>query len=140
MKNIYRFFILGMLSSLLNAQELQSCSEISDSKARLECYDKSIKMSKPKQDTDNKFGLSKAMQTKKSPPTEIVTNIVGPFRGWKSGQVLTLENGQEWKVISRTSGYVKLESPQIKIIEGVWGSFDIKVEGFNVQGKVRRIK
>ncbi|MGX5172793.1 hypothetical protein ACUR5C_02040 [Aliikangiella sp. IMCC44653] len=137
MKKLYWVFALAMLSSVINAQELQSCADIKDSKARLACYDKTIE--KSKQVNEDKIGLP-SKKPAEALPKEINTHIVGPFRGWKNGQVLILANGQEWKVVSRTSGYVKLDSPKIQITEGVWGSFDIKVEGFNVQGKVRRIK
>ena len=74
-----------------------------------------------------------AIQTLKS-------NIVGDFRGWKKGAVLTLANGQKWKVMSRSGGYVKLTDPKIEIKRAILGSFKMKVEGLNSSAKVKRIK
>ncbi|TQV88971.1 hypothetical protein [Aliikangiella coralliicola] len=67
------------------------------------------------------------------------SNIVGEFRGWKKGSTLTLKNGQKWKVVSRTTGYVKLQNPAVEITRGVFGSFNMKVNGLNAVAKVRRV-
>ncbi|MDH5630310.1 MAG: type VI secretion protein [Gammaproteobacteria bacterium] len=70
----------------------------------------------------------------------IESHIVGTFKGWKKGQILTLANGQKWKVMNQRSGYVNTENPKVIISEGFWGSFNMKVEGLNAAAKVKRIK
>ncbi|WP_196138817.1 hypothetical protein [Aliikangiella sp. G2MR2-5] len=67
------------------------------------------------------------------------SRIIGEFKGWKKGAVLTLENGQKWKVMNSRSGYVKLDNPKVTISRGVFGSFDMEIEGLNAKGKVKRI-
>lgn len=70
----------------------------------------------------------------------IKTSIVGEFKGWKKGALLTLANGQKWRVKSRSKGYVKLINPEVVISRGFLGSYNMKVEGLNASAKVRREK
>lgn len=68
------------------------------------------------------------------------STIVGSFKGWKKGAIITLANGQKWKVTSKSSGYVKLMNPKVIIEQGFFNSYNMKVEGLNAQAKVKRIK
>ena len=70
----------------------------------------------------------------------IESHIVGTFKGWKKGQILTLANGQKWRVINQRSGYVNKDNPKVVITEGVMGSYKMKVEGLKAAAKVKRIK
>ena len=70
----------------------------------------------------------------------IKSHIKGPFKGWKKGAVISLANGQKWKVTSRNTGYVNLTDPMVEISRGFLGSFNIKVEGLNARAKVRRVE
>lgn len=70
----------------------------------------------------------------------IKSQIDGEFRGWKKGAIIKLKNGQKWRGISGSYGYVKLRDPAVNITRGILGSFDMKVEGVNGKGKVRRIE
>lgn len=148
----------------LNA--IASCTKIEDKTDRLQCFDKAtqnlkkidkavvkamppVKIEKPTKSlasektettlisSEEAFGRTEAeinaIKTLKS-------NIIGEFGGWKKGAVLTLANGQKWKVMSRTSGYVKLTDPKVEIKRAVLGSFKMKVEGLNSSAKVKRIK
>ena len=86
--------------------------------------------------SEDAFGKSSAEITQIE---SLKSNIVGKFGGWKKGKTLKLKNGQKWKVVSRTTGYVKLENPAVEITRGVFGSFNMKVEGLNAVAKVRRV-
>ena len=70
----------------------------------------------------------------------IKSQIDGEFRGWKKDAIIKLKNGQKWRVISGSYGYVKLRDPVVNITRGILGSFDMNVEGVNGKGKVRRIE
>lgn len=71
----------------------------------------------------------------------IVSNIVGEFRGFGQGRKWTLANGQVWEQIdAATLAGVRKTDPQIKIKPGVLGAWWMKIDGYNTQAKVRRIK
>lgn len=72
-------------------------------------------------------------------PDKIHSQIVGWFKGWQKGEVLTLSNGQQWKVVSDSRGYVKLENPEVEIGRGFLDSYNMKVSGLNSVAKVRRV-
>jgi hypothetical protein len=69
----------------------------------------------------------------------IESTIVGEFKGWKKGAIITLANGQQWKVKSNNAGYVQMVNPKVTVSKGFWGSFNMKVEGLNTKAKVKRI-
>lgn len=71
----------------------------------------------------------------------ITSRIVGEFRGWSGNGEFVLENGQVW----RQSGAgqlvgVRMTNPAVTIIPGVFGSWRLKVEGYNSSVDVERIK
>lgn len=70
----------------------------------------------------------------------VESRLVGEFRGWEHRTVLTLENGQRWRVIS-DEGYSTpaLPSPAVKITPGMLGTFWMTIEGVKVRAKVAPI-
>lgn len=69
----------------------------------------------------------------------VQSRIVGPFDGWKEGTVITLENGQRWRVAEPSTRYLPVRDPQAIVREGMLGSFLLEVVGSNVQVRVRRV-
>lgn len=71
----------------------------------------------------------------------IESNLQGEFRGFGQGRRYVLQNGQEWEQIDAThySGGRK-DAPGVSMRPGVMGAWYMKVEGVNVQPKVRRTK
>ncbi|ARZ75628.1 hypothetical protein CCR98_16110 [Stenotrophomonas sp. WZN-1] len=71
----------------------------------------------------------------------IESNLQGEFRGFSQGRRYVLQNGQEWEQIDAThySGSRK-EAPSVSMRPGVMGAWYMKVDGVNVQPKVRRTK
>jgi len=156
---------LAILSPSLQAESLpdsiKNCLTINSDQQRLACYDRLAKQltsvapvtsasenkalkadtQKPEPprlsqaEAEATFGLDKL----KGEVEQIETHIVGEFKGWVKGDVLTLANGQRWRVTSASKGYVKLKNPKIVISRGFFGSFNAKVEGLNAQAKVKRI-
>ena len=74
-----------------------------------------------------------------SEPIESV--IVGEFRGFGMGKKYTLQNGQVWEQVEPASlaGVRKNDVP-VKIKPGLLGVWYMKIDGYNTQAKVRRIK
>lgn len=74
-----------------------------------------------------------------SEPIESV--IVGEFRGFGMGKKYTLQNGQVWEQVEPASlaGVRKSDVP-VKIKPGLLGVWYMKIDGYNTQAKVRRIK
>lgn len=89
----------------------------------------------PKVDED-RFGKPAKVESIDS----INSSILGTFKGWKSGMVLELANGQKWRVTSKTKGHTTLENPRVTIKKAVFGTFNMTVEGFVPFAKVKRIK
>lgn len=62
--------------------------------------------------------------------TKLESRLAKPFRGWKSGTLFELENGQTWSVVEG-SYWSPLEpaGKAVTIEPGTFGSFFIKIEG-----------
>ena len=71
---------------------------------------------------------------------KIDVRIKGTFKGWDKGLVVTLDNGQKWRVISNSRGYTKLSSPKAVIERAFFGSYKMRVEGYTPVAKVKRVK
>ncbi len=71
---------------------------------------------------------------------EIGTRIAGTIKRIEIGDILTLENGQRWRV---TSGSVHLIEPltgaPVLIQPGFLSSWKLKVEGYNATVRVERV-
>lgn len=71
---------------------------------------------------------------------EIVTRFEGLFEGWRSGERITLANGQVWQVVDGSSAVYNLRNPKITIRRGSLGQFVLDVEGAAKMATVRRIQ
>ena len=71
----------------------------------------------------------------------IVSTIRGEFNGFGSGRKYQLDNDQLWEQIdaSQLSG-VRKTNPKVTIKPGLLGVWWMKIDGYNTQAKVRRIK
>ncbi len=80
------------------------------------------------------------------PPTDssdrIVSNLVGEFTGWGSSSRFELENGMVWE----TSGNVQplhvrpISQPTVTIEPAFFGTWMLKVEGYNASVRVKRVR
>jgi hypothetical protein len=74
--------------------------------------------------------------------TETVTSTLkGEFRGWETGTVLELANGQRWRVVG--TGYYtprRIADAKVTVEPGAFGSWFLQVEGTNASTKVKRIE
>ncbi len=72
----------------------------------------------------------------------IVSTIVGEFRGFGGkGKSFTLENGQVWEQTEAASlAGARKTDPKVSIRPGMLGVWYMKIDGYNTQAKVRRVK
>ncbi len=66
--------------------------------------------------------------------------IAGEIRGWSKGDVLTLENGQRWRVIQGDLFLRKpVSNPEVHITISNMGAWHLQIEGQNQRAKVERL-
>ncbi|MGV8961138.1 MAG: hypothetical protein ACOH1V_12260 [Stenotrophomonas sp.] len=70
----------------------------------------------------------------------VTTRIVGQMRGWSNGQVLTLENGQRWRVVQGELFLRKpVDDPQVHLAPSSMGAWYLQMPGQNQRAKVERV-
>ena len=72
----------------------------------------------------------------------IVSRISGEFRGFEQGRKYTLENGQVWRQTDGASLVgARVTDPEVRIKPSTFGNaWYLKIEGYNTNAKVERIK
>ena len=145
--------------------DLSSCLDLSDSQARLDCYDKSLSRNK---DTDQQskvlistqkgaaavaekvvkedyFGKrgeelqeSIARTQKVIIPNEMSSLIKKVTRYATEKYILTLGNGQKWKVLEPTRKGLFKEQQSVSITKGLFGSYNLNIGSQNKKYKVKR--
>jgi len=145
--------------------DLSSCLNLSDSQARLDCYDKSLSR---KQDTvqqskilaSNQKGLadvaekvvkedyfgkrgeelqeSIAKTQKIIIPNEMGSSIEKVTRYATEKYILTLQNGQKWRVLEPTRKGLFKEKQSVSITKGLFGSYNLNIGSQNKKYKVKR--
>ena len=72
---------------------------------------------------------------------EFTTTIVGDFSGWSGYTEFELANGMVWQQIgSDTLRARRMENPEVTLRPGMFGSWFLKVEGYNQSTRVRRVR
>lgn len=73
--------------------------------------------------------------------TPINSRIVGKFSGWDGQTIFKLENGMIWVQADKDKFWVKeVENPNVVIDPGMFGTWRLKIEGYNSECKVKRIQ
>jgi hypothetical protein len=139
--------------------DLQKCRALTDTAARLACYD-AIPLPSPWAPAPagapaaGAPGAAGAVATpldaasqfgRRDPPPgaaleQLDSSIRGRFEGWKPGEILTLANGQGWQVIDGSSVDLLLQDPKVVIRRAAFGSFLLEVVGTNRVVRVRRVR
>ncbi|MEN5060386.1 hypothetical protein [Luteimonas sp. TWI1416] len=71
----------------------------------------------------------------------IESTIVGAFQGFGSGRQYTLANGQVWRQIDgATLSGARGTDVGVRIRPGMLGAWWLKVDGYNTQAKVERVR
>ena len=144
--------------------DLSSCLNLEDPQARLDCYDKSLSrraqdkkitnqmVKKNKEveielDEEDLFGKKGsdleeviAKTQKIQIPNQLNTTITLVKRYAPDKYILTLSNGQKWRVLDATrKGFFKVDQ-SISITKGILGSYNLNLANQNRKLKVKREK
>lgn len=68
----------------------------------------------------------------------VVSPIAGSFDGWQKGSILSLQNGQKWRVSddSVLTPSKPLQNPEATVKPGAIGGWILKVKGYNTSARV----
>lgn len=69
----------------------------------------------------------------------VESHLAGRFDGWHPGSVLTLENGQQWRVVDDSELTVPqaTDHPTVTVRPGLMGGWNLQVEGYNTRARVK---
>lgn len=68
----------------------------------------------------------------KQPPSHFRNRIAGDFSGWNQDTVLTLQNGQRWRVTDDEPMHVAtLHDPQVSVWKGFFNTWLLSVDGLD---------
>ncbi|MBX3725950.1 MAG: hypothetical protein KF823_08530 [Xanthomonadales bacterium] len=72
----------------------------------------------------------------------IVSRIKGEFTGWNSRTTFTLENGMVWEMAGSFTPLAirAVQDPTVIIEPGLFGAWNLRIEGYNASARVRRVR
>jgi hypothetical protein len=142
-------FACGFLSAgaaVADDAAVLKCRALSDTARRLACYDAipvgGVVAEVPAASTEQGFGLRPVVKKQKDvEPESIRSTVVGRFDGWAPGAIITLTNGQVWKVTDDTDAVLPImQNPPVQITRGLLGAYFLQVEGHANSARVARVK
>jgi hypothetical protein len=134
-------------NTLANDAAVLRCRAITESAARLACYDginvsatsaSSSSDQAAKANSPEQFGLKP-----KANPNEINTiesSIDGPLDGWQANTRIKLANGQVWQVSDDSSAFCNCDNKKVVVRRGPLGNYGLEIEGTNRSPRVKRVK
>jgi lipoprotein-anchoring transpeptidase ErfK/SrfK len=153
MKNFLLFAGAALSAGAAFADDaaILKCRSLSDTTRRLACYDAipvgaapapAALAAAPAVAPEQNFGLRPAVKKQKdAEPGSIRSTVVGRFDGWAPGTIITLANGQVWKVTDDTDAVLPImQNPQVEITRGLIGAYFLQVEGHRNSARVARVK
>jgi hypothetical protein len=73
--------------------------------------------------------------------TTISSSLVGKFSGWDGQTVFELENGMIWAQADKGKFHIKeIENPAVTIEPGLFGAWNLSIEGYDEDCRVKRIQ
>jgi hypothetical protein len=130
-----------------DASSILQCRALSDSAARLACYD-AIAVDAPTapaavaKTPEQSFGMeTMKKKAEQEQPSAIESTIAGDFDGWGPSSQVKLANGQVWRVIDGSEAILpRAHNPKVRIERNMFGTLFLHVEGTNNSAKVRRVQ
>lgn len=133
---------LAMQVHAATPEQLIKCRAISDSTARLACYDATVDGNQPaiqaaqKKQEEAAFGLENRTVTRVE---EIESQFTGTLEGWDPGQRIQLANGQVWKIVDDSREVKIVKNPKVIIRRGALGALYMEIEGITRSPRVLRV-
>jgi len=134
-------------------EALISCRAISEDAARLSCYDKIIapkaqearaldgaSAGAAKAPSAANFGSDVLPPPALPQPQSLTAKINGHINGFVKGQVLFLDNGQQWRVVDDRAIDFVGDSPSVRLDRSFSGTYWLELIGEGQRFKVRRIR
>lgn len=158
MRNLTLLPLLGALAggpAFAQDASLQRCRSVSEPAARLACYDgladaaarpQAPAASAAAQPTspataaaaDAGFGLA---ERRRAETADWVRSSVGAsFAGWGPNSRIRLDNGQVWQVVDGSSVSLPQGGRNVVVRRGLFGNYQLEIEGLNTSPKVRRLE
>lgn len=137
----FLFLLLVSGSAMADDALVLKCRALPDNGQRLACYD-AIALGAParaaatRQEQEKSFGLVE----KKAEVDAIESTIPGSFDGWGPNQLITLRNGQVWRVIDDSTGVVYGTDLKVKIERSGLGATFMLISGTTRAPKVKRLR
>jgi len=131
--------------------DLLHCRAAAKPSARLACYDAIVigsppapvaaVTSMPAAAPGATFGLSAQQLRKNEEPDAIESTVIGKLDGWGPDTVFRLANGQVWRVVDGSDGWIQeRDNPRVTLRRNGIGTVFFEVEGANQPPRVRRLK
>lgn len=164
---LFAFGVAGAAHAADDAAVLK-CRSLKDGPSRLACYDAMpvgaapvaataaapatvqaaapaavpLAAASPAASPEQNFGLRPVVKKQKdAEPSAIHSKVVGRFDGWSPGTVITLANGQVWKVTDDTDAVLPImQDPKVEITRGLLGAYFLQVEGHTNSARVARVR
>jgi hypothetical protein len=131
MKNLL-LFACGLLSAgaaFADDAAILACRAQADTARRLACYD-AIPL-----------GAVSAPTRQETEASSIRSTIVGRFDGWGPRSIITLANGQVWKITDDSEAVMQpMQDPKVEISRGLLAGHYLQVQGYNNTARVKRVK
>lgn len=90
---------------------------------------------------DANFGLSIAQMRKPEESNTLESNLIGKIDAWGPNTQFRLANGQVWRVVDGSSGYVdEIENPKVTITRNGLGTMFLDLPGARQPPRVRRVQ
>ena len=143
------------LSADAEAPSVNDCKRIANNTQRLACYDgffpRDASDKTGQVDSDPKIREKPSVAVAEvgsenlptSAETDIQTRLVGDFTGWSGKTVFTLDNGEVWQ---QTNNYISdysprspIPQPKVTITKGMFGSYNMRIEGIKRTVQVKRV-
>ena len=92
--------------------------------------------------TTDSSGDNRGLQNKEEMDrTRIESRLIGTFTGWDGKTIFKLENGMIWEQDDKDKYYATaVENPKVTIKPGMFGTWRIKVDGYNTECRVERVQ
>jgi len=154
------WLLLAIATPCLAGNGVEECRRIPDDGERLACYDElfgrgdgfSLNLdtgaaAAGEEAPDRQVDVVKEFGAEQLPPERtdsIEARLVGDFTGWSGDTVFRLDNGQVWQ---QARNYIRsytprepMREPLVIISKGLFGSYDLRVEGVKRVVQVKRIE